>query len=124
MGLLNRTPLTPEQQAQKAVEKARKDRIKAEQNRVRAEQRAAWAEQERQRQAAFPHFVVRETREVTVQAENMNDAIALASAAFKEGQDSDHTIKWHKPYGVDGDTVDAIRTVNIKAIETAKFDDD
>lgn len=109
--MFGRAPLTPEQ-------KAARDRIKAERRRQEAEWRAQRAEQERQRVAAFPHFIVRETREVTVQAENMNDAIALASAAFKEGQDDDHTIKWHKPYGVDGDTVDAIRVVNIKAVES------
>lgn len=112
--MFGRTQLTAE-------ERIAKERRKAEERRQREANRAAWAEKERERIAAFPHFVVRETREVTVQAENMNDAIALASAAFKEGQDDDHTIKWHKPYGVDGDTVDAIRVVNIKAVES-QFD--
>lgn len=124
MGLLNRTPLTPEMQAVKDREKARKQRIKAEQARARAERQAAWAEQERQRVAAFPHFVVREIREVTVKAENLPDAIALANAAFKEGQDEDFTIKRGKPYNVDGDTVDQIRVVNVKAVEAPKFEED
>lgn len=124
MGLLNRTPLTPEMQAVKDREKARKQRIKAEQARARAERQAAWAEQERQRVAAFPHFVVRETREVTVRAENMNDAISIANKAFKDGQSDDNTVKWGTPFGITGDTVDQIRTTNVKAIEAPRFEED
>lgn len=108
--MFGRTPLTPEQ-------KAEKDRQKAQRAREAAAHRQRMAEQRQARINAFPTFIVRETREVTVQAENMSDAISLASAAFKEGQNADFSIKWHKPFGVEGDTVDAIRTTNIKAIE-------
>lgn len=110
MGLFNRTPLTPEQEAARAREKAQRAR-ESEERRVRR------AELERERFEKMSHFVVRQTREVTVKAENMTDAIALASAAFKEGQDSDFGIKWRKPFGTEGDTVDEIRITNIKAVE-------
>lgn len=103
-------PLTPEEQAHK-------DRMKAQQRRDRAAAAARRAEIERERLENLPHFRVREVREVLVQAEDMKDAIALASAAFKEGQDSDHGIKWGKPFGVSGDTKGPITTVDIRAIE-------
>lgn len=113
--MFGRTPLTPEQ-------KILKDRQKAERDRERAAHRERQAEAHRQYIASLPYFTVRETREVTVQAKDMNDAIALASAAFKEGQSNDHSIKWSKPFGVDGDTVDAIKTVNIKAVENPDYE--
>lgn len=119
------TKLTPEQKLARDQARARERREaearRAERRRLDAIEREERAQQEKERIAAFPHFIVRQTREVTVQADNMEDAIALASAAFKEGQDDDHTIKWHKPFGVDGDTVDAIRVVNVKAVES-QFD--
>lgn len=115
MGLLNRAPLTPAQQAEKDRQKRIKEQLKADRRRAAAELAAQRAEQDRQRVAAFPYFEVRQTRAVTVKAGNMDDAIALATAAFKEGQDSDFTIKWHKPWGVEGDTIDEIRTINVKA---------
>lgn len=101
---------TPEEKAEKARRKADRARANAE-----------WARRQHtireERMAAMPTFTVREQREVTVKAESMSDAIALASAAFKEGQSSDHTIKWSKPFGIEGDTIDAIRVTGIKAIE-------
>lgn len=107
--------MTPEQ---KAAKQAAKDRLKAQRRREAAERAVAAEQLRKERYEAMPHFVVRETREVTVKAESMNDAIALASAAFKEGQDEDDwSIKWRKPWGVEGDTIDEIRTVNIKASE-------
>lgn len=104
------TPLTPEEQA-------KKDRQKAQQRADRNAYYARQAELERERLAKMPHFRVREVREVLVQAENMSDAIALGSAAFKEGQSADHTIKWGKPFGVKGDTKGPIETVDIRAVE-------
>lgn len=107
--------LTDEEKAAKKAAKAEARRIRAEQD---AERRAERAEAEAERFKNMPVFIVRETREVRVKAEDMQDAIALANAAFKEGQDEDDWgIKWHKPFGVDGDTIDRIRTVNVKAIE-------
>lgn len=110
MALFSRTPLTP-------AEQAAKDRQKAQRAREKAEWRAAQAERERERLENLPYFVVQEIRAVTVQASNMADAISLAAAAFKEGQNSDHTIKWHKPWGVDGNTVDEIKSINVRAFE-------
>lgn len=119
--MFNKTQLTPAQKAdrdaRKAREKAVRDAEKAELRAAAERAAAARAAAYRERVAAFPEFVVRETREVTVKADNMQDAIALASAAFKEGQDSDYTIKWGKPYDVDGDTIDKIRVTNVKAVE-------
>jgi len=103
-------PLSPEEQA-------RKDRMKAQQRRDRAAAAARRAELERERLENLPYFRVREVREVLVQAGDMKDAIALASAAFKEGQDSNHEIKWNKPFGVVGNTKGPIQTTDIRAIE-------
>jgi hypothetical protein len=80
------------------------------------------AEQRRERFETMPYFTVRETREVTVKANDMQDAIALAAAAFKEGQNTDGSIKWGRPFGVEGNTVDNIRIVNVRAVET-EYDD-
>ena len=103
--------------AQTPAEKARREREKAERRRAREQYRAERAEREREEFEAMPEFVVRESREVTVKANSMNDAVALASAAFKEGQRDDFSIKWGRPWGVDGDTIDGIRTVNIKVVD-------
>lgn len=108
------TKLTPEE---KATQIRRKAAYRAERHRLRQEADARRAEERDARFAKMPEFVVRETREVTVKAENMQDAIALAAAAFKDGQDDDDTIKWHRPYGVEGDTVDKIRIINVKAAQ-------
>lgn len=108
------TKLTPEEKAakdrKKAADRAERHRLQKIADARRAEERDA-------RFAKMPEFVVRESREVTVKAENMQDAIALAAAAFKEGQDDDHTIKWRRPYGVEGDTIDKIRVINVKAAQ-------
>lgn len=127
-----RSNLTPAEKAAKEQRKAREraerqaaqeraDRLEAQR---RAERRAAQERADRARAVArqerfdaMPYFMVRETREVRVKASNMQDAIALAACAFKEGQDSDGGIKWRKPFGVEGDTVEPIRVVNVKAIE-------
>ncbi len=104
------TPLTPQEQA-------RKDRQRAQQ---RADRNARYARQEelrKQRIENMPHFRVRQVREVLVQAADMNDAIALASAAFKEGQSADHSIKWGKPFGTEGDTKGPIRVMDVRAVE-------
>lgn len=106
--------LTPEE---KAARDARRARERAAAQAANARRAAEAAQRRKERFDAMPHFVVRETREVTVKAENMQDAIALAGAAFKEGQDSDYTIKWHKPFGIEGDTVDKIRITNVRAVE-------
>lgn len=102
---------------EKAAKKARKERERAERRRQDEARRVAAAEARERRFNEMPVFVVRETREVRVKASDMQDAIALASAAFKEGQDSDHGIKWGKPFGVEGDTIDRIKVVNVKAVE-------
>lgn len=114
--MFGRTPLTP-------AEQLAKDQRKAQKRREQAAYAARQAEARQERLENMPHFVVRQTREVTVKCENMGDAIALASAAFKEGQSADHTIKWSKPFGVDGDTVDAIRVIDIKSKQVYDFED-
>lgn len=111
------TPPSPEEQARRDRQKARDAREKAERRARQAERRAKEEELRKERLEAMPHFRVRQIREVLVQAQDMNDAIALASAAFKEGQDSDYGIKWGKPFGVDGDTKGPIRVINVQAIE-------
>lgn len=101
---------TPEQKEAK--------RRRKEAERARRAEELAIREAERQQEIAnFPEFIVRETREVAVKAENLTDAIALASAAFKYGQDGDNEILRGRPWGIDGDTADKIRTTNIKAVE-------
>lgn len=104
-------------ETEKAAKKAAKAEARAERERLDKIRRIAAAEARAERFEKMPVFVVRETREVRVKADDMQDAIALASAAFKEGQDSDHGIKWSKPFGVEGDTIDRIRVVNVKAVE-------
>jgi hypothetical protein len=99
-----------------------RERERAERRRNAAAARAAAEARQVERMAEMPRFVVRQVREVTVAAEDMNDAIALANAAFKEGQDEDGTIKWRKPFGVDGDTIDKIKTLNVKATELEDYE--
>lgn len=103
--------------AQKAAKKAEKERIRQEQDAAAHERNVARRQAQKERFDRMPVFIVRETREVRVKADDMQDAIALASAAFKEGQDDDHTIKWNKPFGVEGDTIDKVRVINVKALE-------
>lgn len=127
-----RSNLTPAEKAakeqRKARERAERQAAQARADRLAAQRRAErQAAQERadraraiarqERFEAMPHYMVRETREVRVKAENMQDAIALAACAFKEGQDRDGRIKWSKPFGMEGDTVEPIRIVNVKAVE-------
>src|SRR4051812_17243674 len=90
-----------------------------EERRVEAAAARASAEEARlEGLAEMPRFVVREVREVTVAAETMNDAIKIASIAFEKGQDDDGSLEWHhRPFNTEGDTVDLIRTTNIKATE-------
>lgn len=106
--------LTPEE---KAAKEARKAQERAARRAAQIEMAKIRAAAEKARFEAMGHYMVRETREVRVKAGNMQDAIALAAAAFKEGQDEDGTIKWHKPWNVEGDTVEQIRIVNVKAVE-------
>lgn len=106
--------LTP---AEKAAREQRKARERADRRAAQERVDRARAVARQERFEAMPYFMVRETREVRVKASNMQDAIALAASAFKEGQDSDGGIKWSKPWGVEGDTVEQIRVVNVKAIE-------
>lgn len=104
-------------EAQKAAKKARKEAERQAQQAEMAERDAARRQAQKERFDRMPLFIVRETREVRVKAEDMQDAIALACAAFKDGQDDDNTIKWHKPFGIEGDTIDKIRVINVKALE-------
>jgi hypothetical protein len=109
------TKLSPEEKAAKAARKARE---RAERARINEAIRVKREAERQERYDAFPEFVVQERREVTVKAANMKDAIALASAAFDHGQEEDHSIdRFDRPWGIEGDTVDEIRTVNIKATE-------
>lgn len=115
------TKLTPAEKAAKeqrrAEERAQRAALRAEQERHEAARAKARETARKERMEAMPEFVVREVREVRVKAEDMQDAIALAACAFREGQSSDHTIKWHRPFGVEGDTIEPIRVVNVKAVE-------
>lgn len=108
--------LTP---TEKAERKDAKEKLRAQRRAEAARFQALQEERRAERFEAFPEFVVRETREVTVKAANMQDAISLASVAFKHGQDDDdHTIdSYNRPWHTEGDTIDAIRTVSIKAVE-------
>lgn len=94
-----------------------RERLREQRRRDAAHSASIAAQNRLERMAKMPRFVVRQTREVLVAAEDMNDAIALANAAFKEGQSSDGSIKWSKPFGIHGDTIDKIRTLNVKAVE-------
>lgn len=113
------------QRARDRAERARlqeiqrvRDRELWEKRRIQDQEEAAIRAQRRQeRFDAMPVFVVREIREVRVKAEDVTDAINIASSAFKEGQSSDYSVRFGKPFGVEGDTIDKIRTVNIKAVE-------
>lgn len=118
------TPPTAEELARREREKARKARQQAEQRRLQRERDLQRQVDRQERLASMPLFRVREIREVTVKCENMSDAIALATAAFKEGQSSDHSIKWGKPFGIEGDTIDAIRVVDIRSKQVYEYDDE
>lgn len=102
--------LTEEEQAEKD---ARKQARREEQARAHAAAEAA----RRERFAAMDEYVIRETREVTVKAKDLPNAISLASVAFLEGQDHANRIKWGRPFGVEGDTVDKIRVISVKGVE-------
>ncbi len=110
--MLGRQKLTEQQ---KAAKQARKALERAERDRINAERRALEEQARQERFENFPEFIVREVREVRVKAGNGGDAIALATAAFKEGQDHNHSIKWGRPWGVEGDTIGPIEVVNVKA---------
>lgn len=110
--MFGQTKLTPEQ---KAAKQARKELERVERARQNAIINARNEQRKQERFDAFPEFVVRETREVLVKAANHTDAIALAGAAFKEGQQDDHRIKRGGPWGVEGNTVGPIEVLNIKA---------
>lgn len=107
--------LTPAEKQQKQIEKARQ---KAERKAENARLEVIRAKAREERFEAMPEFVVRESREVTVKAETMSDAIELASIAFEKGQEDDYSLNsFDKPWRTEGDTIDKIRTVNIKAVE-------
>lgn len=103
--------------AQKAAKKVEKEALRQERLVIANQRDIARRRAQAERFDRMPVFIVRETREVRVKAEDMQDAIALANAAFKEGQDDDHTIKWNKPFGIEGDTIDKVRIINVKALE-------
>jgi hypothetical protein len=64
------------------------------------------------------NYIVQETREVKVIANNPSDACAIAAAAFKHGQNSDAGVANGKgPQGVWGNTRNRIRVKEIRAKE-------
>jgi len=108
--------LTP---TEKAERRDAKEQLRAERRAEEARQAVIREARRKERFEAFPEFVVRQTREVTVKASDMQDAISLASAAFKHGQEADYSIpRFDRPdYRTEGDTIDRIRTVSVKAVE-------
>lgn len=64
------------------------------------------------------YFVVTQTREVKVVANHVADAVLIADAAFKHGQNSDSGVAGGKgPEGVWGNTRSLIRETSIVAKE-------
>jgi hypothetical protein len=64
--------------------------------------------------SARMYYVVTQTREVEVVANNIEDAGLIASAAFEHGQDSEGRVPFGKtPFGVDGNTRTRIRIVDL-----------
>lgn len=110
--MFGQTKLTEEQ---KAARKARKEIERRERNRLAEQRRAREAADRQARFEAMPEYIVTESREVRVKASTHADAIALAAAAFKEGQDADFSIRWGRPWGIEGDTIGPITSGNIKA---------
>lgn len=67
---------------------------------------------------AIRRFVVTETREVKVTANNAEAAVQIAAAAFKYGQNVDNGVANGKgPEGVWGNTASKIKTTAITAYE-------
>lgn len=63
-------------------------------------------------------YVVSETREVRVHANNAVDAVRIAGVAFAKGQNSDYGVKaGDEVQGVWGNTSTRIETVSINADE-------
>ena len=60
------------------------------------------------------HFVVTQTREVRVTANNAVDAVRIAGAAFENGQNSDYGVK-NGPEGIWGNTRSQIKVTDISA---------
>lgn len=130
MGLFDtKTPEQKEErralrEAQRAAEQVRRDAEAAE----RARQQAEWDRQEAERKRvekemrkarfdAFPEFVVREYREVTVKARNEHEAKLIAEVAFKKGQDDNDSVRRHLRYDLEGNTIDRIRRVAVKVAQ-------
>jgi hypothetical protein len=66
--------------------------------------------------AEVRRYVVKQTREVQVDASTLSNAVLIASAAFEYGQNVRHVIPVNRhPKGVSGNTVTKIKEVQINA---------
>lgn len=66
------------------------------------------------------HYVVKRTIKVDVDANSSADAIQLAEAAFRHGQESNHAIKMNMgPSGIWGNTKSKVRVIKTEAEEVS-----
>jgi hypothetical protein len=64
------------------------------------------------------NYIVTQTRDVKVTANNEVDAVSIAAAAFEHGQNSDVSVVRNKaPVGIWGNTSNRIRVIEIRAID-------
>lgn len=60
------------------------------------------------------HYIVRQTREVKVDANSAVDAARIADAAFSHGQDTNGSVAAGKgPEGIWGNTTSRVKTIKV-----------
>lgn len=132
MSLFGTTPKDPalrelervNKQVRKDAERAQREAARAAEEERRRERDRIEREARKRRFDAFPEYIVREVREVTVKAANRSDAEELAKLAFKYGQDSINDDEYrisrvaNRPWSLEGNTISKISRV---ALKVARF---